>query len=152
MMPSTAATASAVSTVETNMSRRTFAMTRAAPGSGGVACGAGAGAGAGSAADTGSAAGGATASADAGAPSGVEALSGAPSDADAFAPSHAAKSGGTAFAASLPAGSGGEPTGFASGGRGAFPSGANGSSIGEDRISLSLVAASSGVLPSAAAG
>ena len=150
MMPSTAATASAVSTVETNMSRRTFAMTRAAPGSGGVACGAGAGAG--SAADTGSAAGGATASADAGAPSGVEALSGAPSDADAFAPSHAAKSGGTAFAASLPAGSGGEPTGFASGGRGAFPSGANGSSIGEDRISFSLVAASSGVLPSAAAG
>src|SRR6266851_4862122 len=129
MMPSTAATASAVSTVETNMSRRTFAMTRAAPG-----------------------ADGATASADAGSTRGAEALSGAASGGDTLAPSHAAKSGGTAFAASLRAGSGGEPTGFASGGTGGLASGANGSSIGEDRISFSLVAASSGVLPSAAAG
>src|SRR6266700_3833637 len=122
MMPSTAATASAVSTVETNMRRRTFAMTRAAPASGGVACDVPCGTAAGSAADTGSAAGGSTASTDAGSTRGAEALSGAASGGDALAPSHAAKSGGTAFAASLPAGSGGKAAGFASGGRGAFPS------------------------------
>src|ERR1700688_2819914 len=135
MMPSTAATASAVSTVEISMSRRTLAMTRAAPESGGAPCGAGAG----------SAPGGVPGnSADAGSAPGATALSGAPSGGDVFAPAHAAKSGGNAGAASDPAASGREAAGF--------PSGANGSSIGEDRISFSLAAASSGVLPSAAAG
>ena len=145
MTPNTAAIASAVSTVEINMRRRTLAMTRAALGSGGAPGGAGS-----------------PAAAALLSPAGAvsdncgETASGAPSGADGLAPSHATKSGGTGAACEAGESGGGAGAGSEAGGSGGeaarFASAANGFSIGEDRISCSLAAASSGLVPSGSAG